>query len=148
MNLKKEVTRIQSTPNFSKNERFLPPDMHPFWDSPFCHITDVLFYRIKAFDLFCKSESLESFQPNHFVPLFRFFKKNIENQGKITISRFYSETNITSWWKLRFEQNTSYSVNTVKCPNIHPACFIHLKDEFCLTSVWQTNNGQKKLRLV
>ena len=57
----------------------------------------------------------------------------------IYISRFYTEANITSWRKLRFEQNTSYSVNTVKCPDIHPACFIHLKDDFCFTFVWQTN---------
>ena len=27
-NLKKSVTRKQSTPNFPKNEDFLPPDMH------------------------------------------------------------------------------------------------------------------------
>ena len=60
------------------------------------------------------------------------------------ISRFYTETNTTPWRKLRFEQNTCYSVNT---HNIHPPCFIHLKDEFCLTSVWQANIGQKTGKL-
>ena len=61
------------------------------------------------------------------------------------ISRFYTEANIMSWRKLRFKQNTSHIVNTVKCPNIHPACFIHLKDKFCLTFIWQTNVGQRNL---
>ena len=45
-------------------------------------------------------------------------------------SRFDTDTNITSWRKFHFEQNTFCS-------------FIHLKDEFCLTFVWQTNIGQK-----
>ena len=64
--LKTGVSRKQSTPNFLKNEHFLPSDStrtcayqgvrnvcfsenlpcfvflkHPFWDSPFCRITDV-----------------------------------------------------------------------------------------------------------
>ena len=30
MYLKTEVTKIQSTPNFPKNERFLPPDTHTY----------------------------------------------------------------------------------------------------------------------
>ena len=72
-----------------------------------------------------------------------FWQKQLTNQ---TInSRFYTETNITSWWKLRFEQNASYSVNTVKYPNIRPACFSHLKDKFCVTFVWQTNTAHKKI---
>ena len=47
------VSRKQSTSNFPKNEHFLPPDMHmyvcvfvffkhPFWELPFCLITDAL----------------------------------------------------------------------------------------------------------
>ena len=63
--------------------------------------------------------------------------------GKLVNSRYYTETNITFWQKLRFEQNTSYSINTVKCPNIHPACSIHLEVEFCLKFVWQAVIGQK-----
>ena len=53
-NLKMCVSRKQSTPNFPKNEHFLPPDTHTcvgkkylffgkfgvLWDSPFCLITD------------------------------------------------------------------------------------------------------------
>ena len=67
VNLQTGVSRKQSTPNFSKNEPFLPPDTytyvclsgvrnvrfsenltcfvflkHRFWDSPFCLATDVL----------------------------------------------------------------------------------------------------------
>ena len=41
------VSRKQSTPNFPKNEHFLPIFLacfvflkHPFWDSPFCLITN------------------------------------------------------------------------------------------------------------
>ena len=61
VNLKTGVSRKQSTPNFPKNEHFLPPDAHTyavfvfqkiwralfswitsfaFWDSSFCLITD------------------------------------------------------------------------------------------------------------
>ena len=57
------------------------------------------------------------------------------NRAFYLISSFYTETNVTSLRKLRFEQNASYSVNTVRYLNIHPASFIHLKDEICLTFV-------------
>ena len=63
-NLKTGVSRKQSTPNFPKNKHFLPPDTdtcayqgvrhvrfvvflkHPFWDSPFCLITDKLIWSL------------------------------------------------------------------------------------------------------
>ena len=70
VNLKTGVSRKQSTPNFPKNEHFLPPDTHmyvcvsgskkcsfygkfgvlfffknPFWDSPFCFFTDELYFK-------------------------------------------------------------------------------------------------------
>ena len=41
-NLKTGVWRKQSTPNFPKKEHFLPAEKHPFWDSPFCLITEDL----------------------------------------------------------------------------------------------------------
>ena len=65
-NLKMGVSRKQSTPNFLKNEHFLPPDTHtynvcfsknlacfvflkhPFWDSPFCLITDDFNHNLNA----------------------------------------------------------------------------------------------------
>ena len=34
-NLKTGVTRKQSTPNFPKNEHFLPPDKHKFFQKRF-----------------------------------------------------------------------------------------------------------------
>ena len=71
-------------------------------------------------------------------------KSDLASQlGHVHNSRFYTETNITYWQKLRFKQNASYSVNMVKCPNIHQAYFIHLKKEFCLTFIWEINIGQK-----
>ena len=86
VNLKKEVTRKQSSPNFPKNKHFLPPDINtdlcvsgckkrsffrkiwrafllpPFWDSPFCLITDKLSYavRVKQTGLNCLSKCITS----------------------------------------------------------------------------------------
>ena len=92
MNLKTGVSKIQSTPNFPKNKHFLPPGTHtylyvsgvinvrfsenlacfvflkhPFWDSPFCLITNKIWtgvvYRLsnavltKCLFFICKSEA-------------------------------------------------------------------------------------------
>ena len=71
-------------------------------------------------------------------------KSHLASQlGHVHNSHFYTETNITYWQKLCFKQNVSYSVNTVKWPNIHLAYFIHLKDEFWLFFIWESNIGQK-----
>ena len=75
-NIKTGVSRKQSTPDFPKNENFLPPDTHTyvvrfsgnlaccvflkhsFWDSPFCLITDEFERRIQLLISLKSSENL------------------------------------------------------------------------------------------
>ena len=42
----------------------------------------ILFCRIESFRSFCK---LQTFQPNHFVPLLRLFKNILESKGTRTM---------------------------------------------------------------
>ena len=80
-NLKTGVSRKQSTSNFPKNEHFLPPDTHtymcvsgdkkcsffgklacfvflkhPFWDSPFCLISDEIWIVVYIKELFMEGD--------------------------------------------------------------------------------------------
>ena len=92
----------------------------------------ILFCRNKPFGSFCK---LQTFQPNHFVPLLRLFKNSLESKGTKTMGakRVHESVpkmgNSLSFKQRRLEfskSSTSFlrnSCNTVTCYSSSPSSF-------------------------
>ena len=92
----------------------------------------ILFCRIEPFGSFCK---LQTFQPNHFVPLLRLFKNSLESKvtGTVGAKRVHVSVpkmeNSLSFKqrRLEFPKSTTFflrnSCNTVTCYSSSPSSF-------------------------
>ena len=92
----------------------------------------ILFCRIEPFGWFCESQT---FQPNHFVPLFKLFKNSLESKGTRTmgVKRVHVSVpkmaNSLSFKqrRLKFPKSTTSllrnSCNTVTCYSPSPSSF-------------------------
>ena len=92
----------------------------------------ILFCRIEPFRSFCK---LQTFQPNHFVPLLRFFKNSLESKGTRTVGAKCLHVSVPKMEnslsfkqrRLEFPKSTTsflrHSCNTVTCYSPSPSFF-------------------------
>ena len=92
----------------------------------------ILFCRIEPFGSFCK---LQTFQPNHFVPLLRLFKNSLESKGTRTMGAKRVHVSVPKMEnslsfkqrRLEFPKSTSFlrnSCNIVTCYSSSPSTFL------------------------